>query len=429
MNELKPIGILLPAGINYCIAMLAALKSGVGFVPLDITYPIDRLNFIIKTCQIKKIVTDLSFRAIYERLGVQEIIFCDQKNSAKLESSKKANCSASSVAYIVFTSGTTGSPKGIAITHENVLPLMLWQRQHFKIDQSTKMAQTLSLTFDFGIQEVLTTLLFGGTLVIPDPKQRLTSQNYVQFLNENLITTLYTTPTHLTNLINTGNLFSLEYILVGGEKFEVTLFHNLKEKVSTHCKIINGYGPSEVSINVAMYFAKTTSTFSMSHSLPIGSPSANNKIYILDSDYWPVPNQVPGEIFLGGQGVTHGYINHPAGNESSFLKHPFLNLGRLYKTGDYGYFLDDNIVFTQRLDSQHKINGYRIELSEIKIQLECIPQIKQVHVALIDFPAVGCSSALKRRHELNRITNMRCGTVCFYITNILSINICQFNSA
>lgn len=381
-QQLSPIGILLPPGIDYVVAMFAAMQCGAGFVPLDVNFPIDRLAYMVSSCRIKKIVSDIVYKEIYEQLNIERIVLCQSRSKRKSLCQSKSR--PSSLAYLVFTSGTTGNPKGIPITHQNLLPLMHWQKQHFALGTTTRMAQTLSLTFDFGIQEVLTTILFGGTLIIPEAKQRLSAEAYLKFLNDYKINTLYTTPTHLSSLLNYGQLDYIQFLLVGGEKFDGKLFNDLKTKTLSSCKIINGYGPSEVTINVAMYFADHSTVLGNEESLPIGTPSANNKVYILDSDGWLVPNKVPGEIFLGGVGVAQGYINNEEQTARAFINHDFLNLGNLYRTGDYGHFDDGLIVFRNRQDTQRKINGYRVELNEIIKQFETIADIKKAHVMLLN---------------------------------------------
>lgn len=392
------VGILLEASEEFCIAMFAIFKAGMAFVPIDESIPKNRLKTILEQSNIRTIITSRKFFDILRSIDILEVVilmdakdekmptynklkviqWSDEKKLYKSRSFKR-EYDPKKPCYLIYTSGTTGQPKGVPISHSNLFPLMMWQKKTFNIDQKTNLLQTLSLSFDFGIQEVLTTLLFGGTLIFCSKDEKINPKSYRRLLHENKITMLYSTPSFLESFVNDEKFPSLKVILVGGETFKFSLAYKLVKVTSRSCKIFNGYGPTEASINTTMHLVDSEKDQKFySASIPIGKVSGNNTVYILNESYRMVPTLVEGEIYIGGPGLSEGYWNNSKETMLRFKSHPYQFGERIYKTGDKGRYLPNGTIeFLGRLDNQIKVRGYRIETYEIEEVIKRFPLIKE----------------------------------------------------
>ncbi len=383
------LGIMVDPGYRFVLGLLAALKAGNGFVPMDPQAPIERLRFIQDECGIQILITESKYLEKVQQISaLKHLIVLDQAAPDCSYSSSLDICwwttvyqqiptekhieiyDLDRVVYVIYTSGTTGEPKGVPITHRNLGPLMLWQRDNFKLGKNTRTLQTLSTSFDFGIQEILTTILFGGTLFFASRETIASSADYVKFIDANLISMIYATPSYIKTALTSKNLSSLKVILLGGEILKEDVLQDISNVVEEDCLIFNGYGPTEASINATMFKVNLKSThYPGSSSVPIGTVSANNRVYLLDANFEPVPVGVAGEVFIGGPGVAFGYLLRPELTAQKFLPDQFSNdvEGRLYRTGDLARYLADGVIeFLGRLDDQVKIRGFRVEPSEVE---------------------------------------------------------------
>ncbi|MBD2603288.1 amino acid adenylation domain-containing protein [Scytonema hofmannii FACHB-248] len=373
------VGLYFDPSINYIIALLAVLKAGAAFLPLDRSYPEARLQFMVENSQ-----TALIISAETPPPGLfpdeVKVILLENEGQSPIHGASRPNLGvrAENLAYIIYTSGSTGKPKGVLVTHAGIQNLVRSQTQSFGVTAESRIYQFASLNFDAAISEIFMALGSGATLYLQrqfllgeTPKTGLPQQTANRTpsaaLWEKLTAwkiTHITLPPSLVAAIEPANLPQLQTLIMAGEAASGDLFRRWGgEKRSC----FNAYGPTEATV--------CASLINCSHLLgepSIGRAIANVEIYLLDSFLQPVVPGVTGEIYIGGISLARGYLHRPDLTAAAFIPHPFsLEPGaRLYKTGDRGvYDLQGNIRFVGRKDAQVKLNGYRIELGEIEAAL------------------------------------------------------------
>ncbi|MCI0419790.1 MAG: AMP-binding protein, partial [Acidobacteria bacterium] len=342
--------------------MLGILKSGSGFVPIDPDHPVERINFIISDCRIEVLVTDEEHltRALEisrSSSSLKHIICLDQagpaiKDASNLDGVKVYDCDdyaseepagkpgevePDQLAYVIYTSGSTGAPKGVPITHRNLSPLLCWSRDYFSFGEHTKVLQNLNYCFDFGVFELLTTLLFGGTLHFPNKDGLGDFSEYAGYINEHGINTIHSTPSLFRNILSFGDkLESLEVLHLGGEALTGNMVDEIFDKVGAGCVLYNGYGPTEATINCSIFEVGNRAVWKEKAlaNIPIGKASANNLLYVLDKDCKPVPVGAPGELHVGGIGLARGYLNRDELTAEKFIELQIGDWG--LGTGDWG---------------------------------------------------------------------------------------------
>ncbi|HEX3253018.1 MAG TPA: amino acid adenylation domain-containing protein, partial [Pyrinomonadaceae bacterium] len=398
------IGLITGENSNLLVGLLGILKAGCGFVPIEPTYPLERINYIVGDCGIEVVITesrylDLAWRISETHPTLRHVICLDDHTAKKPEhveaefhehrdwsrrqsTNEELNGDPDKVAYVIYTSGSTGRPKGVPITHRNLVPLLLWSRDYFNLGEHTKVLQNLSYCFDFGVFELLTTLIFGGTLYFPGKDRSDKLLTSAAFVNEHGINTIHTTPSYFREITSSGVKFeSLEILHLGGEQLTKSTVDYVFEAVGEQCELYNGYGPTEASVNCSIM--RVSRNAELHRSAPIGRVTANNELYVLDRKGQPVPIGVAGELHVGGPGLADGYLNRSRLTAEKFIPHAFGNEpgARLYKTGDLvRYRPDGNIEFLGRLDDQVKVRGYRIELGEIEAALVQHPSVQETVV-------------------------------------------------
>ncbi|MCP5048404.1 MAG: amino acid adenylation domain-containing protein, partial [bacterium] len=402
----KLIGIMMTESIDLLIVILSILKSRNTFVPISVKFPDQRIRFILQDCNIGLLFTDSSnldrANHVSEGTPCLETVYCvgprkdNTGRKAVLFNPPTTPIAFDQACYVIYTSGSTGLPKGVPITHRNLSPLMSWSRDYFKLGPQIRVLQNLSYIFDFGVFEQMSTIIFGGRLYFPDPELMSTPLRYVRFIDTHQINTFHTTPSFFRHILHSSpgrQMPSIRNLHFGGEPLTPGLVAKSSERLSEPCTIYNGYGPTENTITSSIYsikiqkeIAKETSIEISSHaigeSVPVGKPSANNIIYILDRRGHLLPPGAAGELYIGGSGVASGYINRPELSAEKFMTNPFRQGEQFYRTGDRGLWLrDGNIQFLGRIDFQVKIRGFRIEPGEIEKRLEEYNNIKEAIVA------------------------------------------------
>jgi amino acid adenylation domain-containing protein len=377
----RPVALLTDADLPVLAGMLGILRAGAGFLPLDPRHPDERLAWALEDSSCEVLVTRRRYLDRAKRLGLRHVLCLEDVLPSAPEPGNRAESEPRSLAYIVYTSGSTGRPKGVQISHENLVPVLLWGMETFGLGASTRVLQNLSFCFDFGIFEHLTTLLAGGALIFPgsaagDPL-RLAHEIVRQDID-----TLHTTPAFARELAAAGlSLGSLEVLHLGGE----TLAHDTVARLrraAPRATIYNGYGPTEATVTCSTFRIGEPDSALWS-SVPIGRPSADNALYILDRTGRLVPFGVRGDLHVGGIGVARGYLNRPDLTAERFVPDPFGPVpgGRLYRTGDLVRHLPGgDCEFLGRLDHQVKIRGFRIELGEIEAVLCSLPGVREAVV-------------------------------------------------
>ncbi len=376
------VGICVERSVETMVGILGILKAGGAYVPLDPDYPQERLSLIVNDTQLTVILTQ---QQLLDRLPPHQaqVVILDTDAGIWNEYSTEnlpSTGSATDLAYVMYTSGSTGQPKGVSIIHRGAVRLVK-STDYASFTTADVFLHIAPISFDASTLEIWGALLNGGKLVIFPPHQ-LSLAELGRTIEQHQVTTLWLTAGLFQSIVDQKIqiLAPLRQLLAGGDALSVTHVQKFLDTFP-HCQLINGYGPTENTTFTACY--PITRPLKPGASIPLGRPISNTQVYILDQHRQPVPDGVPGELYAGGDGLARGYFNRPELTAKKFVPHPF-DLGldaRLYRTGDLARYLPDgNIEFLGRIDNQVKINGFRIELGEIETVLCQHPAISQTTV-------------------------------------------------
>lgn len=385
------VGICMERNVDMVTGIVAVLKTGAAYVPLDSDYPAQRLQAMLDDASPRVMLIQESLRARLPATAVETIALDVQaahlgEVSEEDLLAKDIRPATDDLVYVIFTSGSTGRPKGTTMPHRAMVNLIEWHRSQFERLEGRRVLQFAALSFDVAFQEIFTTLATGGTLVLLDEWVRRDARALAQFLKRNAIERLFVPPLMLQSLAesirNTGDVPTmLEDVITAGEQLRITpevldLFNALPA-----CRLHNHYGPTETHVVTAFTLSGDRSQWPAVPS--IGKPVANVQIYLLDTRGNPVPVGVAGEIWIGGASVACGYLGRPELTAQRFMADPFSQdpYARLYRTGDLGRWRPDgSIEYLGRNDDQVKVRGYRIELGEVEQMLVRHPAVKDAVV-------------------------------------------------
>jgi amino acid adenylation domain-containing protein len=389
-----PVVLCLERSPELLVGLLGILKAGGVYVPLDPTYPRDRLEFILNDTDAPVLLTET---ALVERLPQTNahIVTLDRSwdtiahhGTDNLDSAATAD----NLAYIIYTSGSTGRPKGVMVPHQALVERILAMVATFRLAPGQRLLQFVPLTFDASAEEIFPTLTSGATLILHRNPTGIPVSELLQLCEQRGVTMLHMTATSWHQIVDELSRSQqhvpdwLQLIITGGESPGVERLVKWAHLTKHNSRYINAYGPTETTISAAFYEVPLDPTLlSRFPRVPIGQPIANTQIYILDGQLQPTPVSVAGELFIGGAGVARGYLNQPDLTAARFIPDPFCLLpgARLYRTGDRArYRPDGTIEFLGRLDLQVKLRGFRIELAEIETVLALHPAVRDA-VALI----------------------------------------------
>ncbi|NTU44045.1 MAG: amino acid adenylation domain-containing protein [Chlorobiaceae bacterium] len=375
-----PVAIALERTPEMIVAMMAVLKAGGCYLPLDPSWPPERLAFMLEDSGTELLLTSELLRGRLSLKAVQTL--CPGAGNPFVSSQPSGNpdlaISPEQLAYIIYTSGSTGTPKGVAVSHRGVGNMVLAQISAFGVMAKSRVLLFASFSFDASVSEIATALCSGAELHLPDEEQRIPGLALRHYLEDSAITHITLPPTALALLPKAG-LPLLESLVVAGEPCSPAL----AAFWSKGRRFFNGYGPTEATVCTTIAECRHED-ISPDRPLPIGRPIANTRLYLLDRNRQPVPTGIAGELYIGGVGLASGYLNRPELTAEKFIPDPFSSRPgeRLYKTGDLvRYRTDGNLEFLGRLDHQLKIRGFRIEAGEIESALTAIPSIRS---ALVD---------------------------------------------
>ncbi|KAF9371032.1 hypothetical protein BGX21_005286, partial [Mortierella sp. AD011] len=382
------IAILLVRSFELIITQLAILKVGAAYVPIDGKAPVDRQIYIAQDSGAKLLITnknmDVPAKIQVPLLHVNAYEKIVDETQDALDSLLLSSVSSDATAYIMYTSGSTGLPKGVEAPHRGITRLTI-NNGYADIGPDDRVAFTANLAFDASTFEVWAPLLNGGRVIIVDSDTFTTPHLLAEALERHQVTAMFITTALFNQYVHSigAVMAKLRYILCGGEQENLESFSTLlKHGGPEH--LIHCYGPTETTTFATTYEVKHISD-DMDR-LPIGRPIGNTYSYVLDKNRRPVPLGAVGELYLGGAGVANGYLNRPDLTAERFLSDPFSNHigGRMYRTGDLVRYLPDgNLIFIARNDSQVKIRGFRIELGEIQARLEEHELIKEATVVVL----------------------------------------------
>jgi aspartate racemase len=380
------VGVALDRSADLIAGLLAILKAGGTYVPLETSYPRERFSFILDDARVGLILTDSSRRDEVPFRSGGVICLDTEREDIGRESDDDIPAAGSpdALAYVMYTSGSTGAPKGVCVPHRGVVRLVR-SNDYAALNSGEVFLLFAPLSFDASTFEIWGSLLNGARLVIFPP--RLPSLDELgRVIRDTGVTTLWLTASLFRHMVDgpLDLLGGVRQLLTGGEVLPVPQVKRFLEKYP-RCRLINGYGPTENTTFTCCYTIAGGSGFATS--VPIGRPIRNTRVYILDRFMQPVPVGIPGELCAAGDGLARGYLNRPDLTEEKFVTGPAGSGSpeRMYRTGDLArYRPDGNIEFIGRLDNQVKIRGFRVELEEIEAVLARHPGVREAVVTVTE---------------------------------------------
>lgn len=371
------IGIQLNRNEWMIVAMLGVLKAGGAYVPIDPSYPASRKEYMIQDSGLTALITEADF--IYDIDYFDGDVFAIDVELDTSNADESVQFSTiirpEQLAYVMYTSGSTGNPKGVMVEHRSILNTILAQIDHFDLDSSDIGLQFASFSFDASISEIGIMLLSGGTVCLADEKERKDPEILINLIQTNKVSIATLPPTYMKN-IEVERISSLKKLISAGEAADPRKANEFVQNGT----YFNAYGPTETAICATIYTLEEHLE-DLPNSLPIGKPIANTSVFLLSSDHQLSAKGLIGEICIGGKGVARGYLNNSELSAEKFIENPFANDGQLYKTGDLGRWLPDgNLEFVGRKDDQVKINGYRVELGEVESAILKNDRVKETVV-------------------------------------------------
>lgn len=379
------LGVFVERSVNMLVSLLATWKAGAAYVALDPAYPADRLLYMAETAQLRALITesdlaqalnDYPCQRVYLDRDAQEI----SQQSGQLPATEGGP---EDTAYVIFTSGSTGQPKGVQITHAGVINFLVSMAERPGLRADDRFLAVTTLSFDIAVMELCLPLLVGGRVIIAEREEALDGYRLLALIDEHKINVMQATPTTWRWMLAAGWRGQQDFkALCGGEAFPVDLARQLTRFVG---EVWNMYGPTEATVWSTCHRLREGSDLAGA-SIPVGAPIANTQCYILDENRRLLPAGVPGELFIGGDGVANGYLRQPEKTAERFIKNSVDGKGRLYRTGDQARWrLDGLFECLGRLDSQIKLRGYRIELGEIEAALSKHPEIVECAVSVVSY--------------------------------------------
>ncbi|WP_073920058.1 non-ribosomal peptide synthetase [Streptomyces sp. CB00455] len=398
------VGLLLPRTPELVVAVLAVLKAGAAYLPLDPQQPVDRIAYMLQDAAPTFTLTTTPLAAqILDGTPARRLCLDDREQAAALAGQPAADledadrarpASSRHPAYLVYTSGSTGRPKGVLMPGTTLVNLLSWEGRTQPGPAGGRTAQFTTPSFDVSVQEILATLVVGDTLVIPDMDIRADFAAFVRWVDRERITRLYAPNVVIETLCQIAEdedlpLASLRRVAQAGEALVLTDRMRKFFAERPECRLENHYGPAETHVTTG--FALPTDTMSWPYTAPIGRPLDNTRVYVLDSGLRPVPPGVAGELYLAGAALARGYVGRPGLTAERFVACPFGPPGeRMYRTGDVvAWTVEGLLEYRGRADDQVKVRGFRIELGEVESALAGHPAVAQVKVLAEDHPTRG----------------------------------------
>ena len=379
------VSVLIPRCEWMVVASLGVLKAGCAYQPLDPSYPAERLNFMMQDASAKLLIADEKLRPIVNEYNGPVLLTKDMALLPAATTPVTADITPRSLFIMLYTSGSTGVPKGCQLEHGNLVAFCHWYQRHYELTAESRVAAYASYGFDACMMDMYPALTCGATIYIIGEDIRLNLPDLNTYFNDNGIThSFITTQVGYQFATNVDN-HSLKYFAVGGEKLSAL-------QPPKNYKMFNGYGPTECTIFTTNYWVRD-----YEQDIPIGKPLDNMRLYIVDKQLNRLPAGAVGELWVSGPQVSRGYLNRPEKTAEVFIENPFVTsssshtsktskYSRCYRTGDIVRYLPDgNIQFVGRKDGQVKIRGFRIELKEVEAVIRQYPGIKDATVQAFDY--------------------------------------------
>ncbi len=364
------------------VGMMGILKAGAAYVPIDTEFPAERISFMLEDTNAKIVVSSEDSADKLGELDDIEIVAIDEMFSP-VKGQPKMNpeiaIEPKQLAYLIYTSGSTGNPKGVMVEHGNLVDYVYGLKDATGIDQCKSFALVSTIATDLGNTVLYSSLLFGGALHVFTKEATTNIYGLNEYFEEHAIECIKIVPSHWKALSKDEELLLPTKLLVfGGEALHSEIVAQIAE-ANPGCQVVNHYGPTETTIGKLLHVVQKGMSYGKT--VPIGKPFSNTKVYVLSKDMELCAVGVPGQLYIGGDGVARGYLNNEALTANKFIRDPFENGSLMYSTGDLVKYLPGgNIEFIGRVDNQVKIRGYRIELGEIENVLQQCALVKQAVV-------------------------------------------------
>jgi amino acid adenylation domain-containing protein len=384
------VGLCCERSLEMVVGLLGILKAGGAYLPLDPATPAERLSFMLADTQAQVLLTQSGLvTALPENNACVVCLDADWNRISHESAESPVNrASEENLAYVIFTSGSTGRPKGVAVEHRHLLNYVRSVREKLEFPFPANYALVSTLAADLGHTMLFPSLCGGGSLHLISRERTTDPESLSEYFREHEIDCLKIVPSHLSTLMlspRPERLLPRQRLVLGGEACRPDWTATIRE-LAPECRVFNHYGPTETTVGVLVNEIGTAEPGDSPASVPLGTPITNTQVYVLDSILEPVPIGVRGEIYIGGEGVTRGYLNLPAMTAEKFVPDPIGEKpgARLYRTGDLGRYLHNGMIeFLGRRDHQVKYHGYRLELNEIRNALKRHPQIRDGVVSLM----------------------------------------------
>ncbi|MGA9767429.1 MAG: amino acid adenylation domain-containing protein, partial [Blastocatellia bacterium] len=379
------VGVYLERSMEMVIALLGVMKAGGAYLPIDVSYPAERVLYMLEDAGAKVVLTQEGLRQAIAGARAKVASVDGLSDEIRSESGEDAGVElgGGNLAYVIYTSGSTGRPKGAMNTHGAIRNRLLWMQQAYQLDSTDRVLQKTPFSFDVSVWEFFWPLMTGATLVIVSPGGHRDSQYLARLIAEKQITTVHFVPSMLAVFLQEPEAVdcrNLKRVICSGEA--------LGKELSARCLRIlpadlhNLYGPTEAAIDVTYWHCKPEDR---RPAIPIGKPIANTQMYVVDENFDLLPIGMGGELCIGGVGLARGYLNSPGLTADKFVADPFSSRAgaRMYRTGDLArWATDGNLDFLGRIDSQVKIRGFRIEPGEIEATLTQHPAVEHAVAAI-----------------------------------------------
>nr|AGS49396.1 long-chain-fatty-acid--CoA ligase [uncultured bacterium esnapd4] len=386
------VALLLPREPELVPAVLGVLKSGAAYLPIDPVQPVERIRFLLGDASATVLLT---VRSQAERLPADlpaDVVVLDDEDllthyPATNVVERAVPLLPQHTAYVIYTSGSTGEPKGVVVTHQNVVRLMTATERHFGFAETDVWTLFHSYAFDFSVWELWGPLLYGGKLVVVPHDVSRSPEDFLALLAEQRVTFLNQTPSAFYQLVqadaeNPGHELALRHVVFGGEALEPARLADWYARHPSDAPLLsNMYGITETTVHVSYLALNEDVSRSM-----IGGPIADLSAYVLDDNLRLVAPGVTGELYIAGSGLAQGYLNQPGRTATRFVANPF-GAGRLYRTGDLARWTAAGLEYLGRSDHQVKVRGFRIELGEIEAKIVAQPEVTDAAVVLREITA------------------------------------------